>query len=79
MLCVHLVKNHPLADGNKRVAFVCMVEFLARNGLTWTPPPGDEDGQVSAAVILDAAAGSGEVAAVGRLADWIDERIAPET
>ncbi len=27
-----LVRNHPLMDGNKRVAFMCMVEFLERNG-----------------------------------------------
>jgi death-on-curing protein len=76
---VHPAKNHPLVDGNKRVAFVCMVEFLARNGRAWTPPPGDEDGRVSAAVILDTAAGPGDAAAVGHLADWVQERIAPET
>jgi death on curing protein len=32
ILCARLVRNHPLLDGNKRVAFLCMVEFLARNG-----------------------------------------------
>lgn len=26
-----LVRNHPLLDGNKRAAFMCMVEFLERN------------------------------------------------
>jgi death-on-curing protein len=29
---VHLTKNHPLPDGNKRVAYLAMIEFLARNG-----------------------------------------------
>jgi death-on-curing protein len=31
VLVVHLTKNHPLPDGNKRAAFLAMVEFLARN------------------------------------------------
>ena len=51
VLCTRLVKNHPLPDGNKRVGFVCMIEFCLRNGLTWTPPPGDEDGEVSAQTV----------------------------
>ncbi len=32
VLVVHLVKNHPLLDGNKRAAYLAMLEFLARNG-----------------------------------------------
>ena len=32
MLVVHLAKNHPLPDGNKRAAHLAMIEFLARNG-----------------------------------------------
>jgi death-on-curing protein len=76
VLCTRIVKNHPLPDGNKRVGFVCMVEFCLRNGLTWTPPPGDEDGEVSARVILELAAGSGDEDAIGALADWIRERTA---
>jgi death on curing protein len=32
VLVVHLVKNHPLLDGNKRAGFLAMLEFLARNG-----------------------------------------------
>jgi len=50
VLCTRLVKNHPLPDGNKRVGFVCMVEFCLRNGLAGTPPLGDEDGEVSAQI-----------------------------
>ena len=33
VLVVHLAKNHPLPDGNKRAAYLAMIEFLARNGL----------------------------------------------
>ncbi len=77
VLCTRLVKNHPLPDGNKRVGFVCMIEFCLRNGLTWTPPPGDEDGEASAEMILDLAAGRGDEDAIATPADWIRERTAP--
>ncbi len=76
VLCTRIVKNHPLPDGNKRVGFVSMIEFCLRNGLTWTPPPGDEDGEVSSRVILELAAGPGDEDAVATLAEWIRERTA---
>ncbi len=31
ILCSRLARNHALVDGNKRVAFLCMIEFLERN------------------------------------------------
>lgn len=71
VLCAHLVKNHPFADGNKRVAFLAMIEFVERNGYSWTPPPGDDDGEVSAQMILDIAAGELDDATLDRLAEWI--------
>lgn len=77
VLCTRIVKNHPLLDGNKRVGFVCMIEFCLRNGLTWTPPPGDDDGEASAQVILGLAAGPGDEAAVAALRDWIRDRTSP--
>jgi death-on-curing protein len=43
VLCWHLVKNHPLPDGNKRCAFLATVEFVERNGRTWVVAPGDPD------------------------------------
>ena len=43
VLCWHLVKNHPLPDGNKRCAFLATVEFVERNGRTWVPAPDDPD------------------------------------
>jgi len=42
VLCVRLARNHPLPDGNKRVAYLAMVEFLARNEIHWTPPSVEE-------------------------------------
>jgi death-on-curing protein len=37
VLCCRLARNHPLPDGNKRVAYLSMLEFLARNGVEWAP------------------------------------------
>ena len=31
-MLIHLTKNHLLPDGNKRAAYLAMIEFLARNG-----------------------------------------------
>lgn len=41
VLCWHLVKNHPLPDGNKRAAFLSLIEFVQRNGRAWTRAPRD--------------------------------------
>jgi len=42
ILCSRLVRNHPLPDGNKRIAYICMREFIARNDRHWHRPPDDE-------------------------------------
>jgi death on curing protein len=34
--CSSIVRHHPFVDGNKRVGWVTMREFIARNGYTWT-------------------------------------------
>lgn len=39
VLCSRIIRNHALPDGNKRVAYMCTVEFLERNGFSWEPPP----------------------------------------
>jgi death-on-curing protein len=41
VLCWHLVKNHPLPDGNKRAGFVALLEFAERNGRPWRRAEGD--------------------------------------
>ncbi len=33
VLCVRIAKNHPLLDGNKRLAWMAMVVFLDLNGV----------------------------------------------
>lgn len=60
----HLVKNHPLPDGNKRCAFVAMVVFLKLNGIDWTTPSADE------AVETMLAVAAGELDA-NALAAWL--------
>ena len=35
VLCSRIVRNHPLPDGNKRAAFLLMLEALGRAGLTF--------------------------------------------
>jgi death-on-curing protein len=45
ILCSRLVRNHPLPDGNKRVALICMFEFIERNAMTWVATSQDEIAQ----------------------------------
>jgi death-on-curing protein len=66
----HLVKNHPLPDGNKRCAFLSMVEFVERNGRTWTRSANDPD--ETDRIIRSVAAGS---LRQEELRDWVAQRI----
>jgi death-on-curing protein len=47
-----IARNHPLADGNKRTAFACMIVLLGLNGIDLDVPPA-----ATTAVILGLAAG----------------------
>jgi death on curing protein len=64
VLCARLARNHPLPDGNKRVAYLALLEFLARNGVDWVPPSVDD----TVAMIERAAAGT---ITEHELADWL--------
>jgi death-on-curing protein len=70
VLCWHLVKNHPLPDGNKRAAFLATIEFVERNGRRWIPAPGDPD--ETDRVIRGVAAGELDETAFRA---WIEMRI----
>ena len=37
VLCSRLMRNHPLPDGNKRVAYLCTIELIRRNDREWKP------------------------------------------
>jgi death-on-curing protein len=41
--CARIATYHPLPDGNKRTAYDVMREFLDRNGVRFTHPPGGLD------------------------------------
>lgn len=64
VLCARLARNHPLPDGNKRVAYLAMLEFLARNDIEWIPPSVDE----TVTTVEGVAAGS---ISEHELADWL--------
>lgn len=73
MLASRIIRNHPLPDGNKRVGYVCALEFVARNGATWTHPYADEpDGDETVAVIEAVAAGTLDEDA---LRHWVADRL----
>lgn len=42
LLASRLAKNHPLPDGNKRAAWLTMIEFVERNGYVLAQPGTDE-------------------------------------
>ncbi len=69
VLGYRLLRNHPLPDGNKRCAFVAMIEFVERNGHSWEVA--DKDDTVK--TIESAAAGDINEAA---FADWVRRQIA---
>lgn len=50
LLGARLAKNHPLPDGNKRTAFLAMIEFAERNGYEIDVPGVDETVSVMLAV-----------------------------
>jgi death-on-curing protein len=74
VLCARLIKNHPLPDGNKRVAFICMTEFIERNGLELVL--GDDDGEVHAAFLVLVGVAANKVSEV-ELASWLSTRLRP--
>ena len=74
VLASRIIGNHPLPDGNKRVGYLCALEFVARNGGTWTYPHDDPDGDITVATIEGVAASD---IAEDDLAQWVAQRLAP--
>jgi death-on-curing protein len=73
VLGYRLVRNHPFLDGNKRVAFLAMVEMAERNGANWNEPPDDSDGDATVEMMLAAAAGTIDEVTFVR---WVGTRVA---
>lgn len=70
----HLIRNHPLPDGNKRAGFLSMIEFAERNGFVWIPPQADEktQGDETAGIIEGVAAGH---VSADELSQWVEQRL----
>ena len=69
VLCVRLARNHPLPDGNKRLAWTATVTFLAINGIELAADP---DHAVE--FMLAVAAGTIDVE---QATEWIETRADP--
>ena len=71
VLIVHLAKNHPLPDGNKRAAWVTMRVFLDINGWTWRTTPDIHEAERA---VVAVAAGEWDHP---QMAAWLRERLQP--
>jgi death-on-curing protein len=65
VLLVRLAKNHPLPDGNKRVAWVSLRYFVVLNGWAWSRQPGIDEAE---AAVIAVASGDWDEA---RTAEWL--------
>jgi death on curing protein len=68
VLVVHLTKNHALPDGNKRAAYLAMLEFLARNGRRFVAA--DVDATVDMMVKI-----AGSEVDPAEIEDWIERQL----
>jgi death on curing protein len=68
VLVTRLAKNHPLPDGNKRAAFLAMIEFLARNGQRFVA----ENADTAIDMMVRIAASKADTAEVE---DWIRRQL----
>jgi death-on-curing protein len=72
LLAARLAKNHPLPDGNKRAAWLAMIEFLERNGYQLEQP------EPSDAVDAMLRLASSELAE-GDFVEWLRSRLTKRT
>ena len=68
-----IMRNHPLPDGNKRTAYDVMVEFIERNGRTFSHPP---EGLIATAEMIERLAAQTGTEDESRA--WVGARIADE-
>ena len=77
VLCSRIVENHALPDGNKRVGYMCAVEFAQRNGFDWESPQGDDPGGDETVRMIDRVA-AGTITEP-ELAAWIRQSLKERT
>ena len=70
VLCWRLARNHPLPDGNKRVAWMALAVFIDLNGGRWAPDPPSVD--EAERTMLRVAGGD---ISEGALAEWLRQRV----
>ena len=66
VLCSRIALNHPLPDGNKRLAWICLVQFCDLNGYQLHVATGD-----AVTTVVNVASGQFPEA---ELAEWIRAR-----
>ena len=66
VLCSRIARNHPLPDGNKRLAWTCLVVFCELNGFELAPDTAD-----AVDTVVSVAAGQ---TSETELADWVRSR-----
>lgn len=69
VLGYRLARHHALPDGNKRTAFLAMIEMVERNGRRWED---DEEDRTVEMMVAAAAETISEAAFVR----WVEERVA---
>ena len=77
VLYSHLARNHPLPDGNKRTALLCMIEFIERNDFSLDTPT-VEGPEMNAFEDLLEKVTSNDISE-GAFADWIAARLVMPT
>jgi death-on-curing protein len=69
VLIVHLAKNHPLPDGNKRAAWVALRLFIDLNGWSWNPRPSIDEAERAVLAVASGEWGDEE------MSGWLRERL----
>ena len=67
VLCLHLARNHPLPDGNKRLAWMATVTFLRLNDVDLAVST-----ETAVSMIIDVASG---IMSQSDLADWLRQHL----
>lgn len=70
--CSRIATYHALPDANKRTAYDVMLEFVERNGRTWTHGPGGLDETAS---MIERLAGEPPPLTEGEFIEWVASRI----
>jgi death on curing protein len=71
VVIVRLAKNHPLPDGNKRVAWVAMRLFIEINGWTWRATPDVDDAERAVLAVASGEWGHEQ------MSSWLRDRLEP--